>query len=364
MRLLSLNLEDFRNLKTANLSFSGDRIFFLGPNGQGKTNLLEAIGLSANLRSFRKSGMDGLVRENAERSQLFFRFSEDDGEEHEVLLSFRSKAEKVLQVDGEKINRFGDYLGRFPAVTLSSRDFRLIREGPSDRRKWLDLLLSSSNRQYFENLQSFHRALRGRNALLKKGSGDSELAAFEIILSEAAVRLQSDRLKSMPLLARSLEKHYSSLCGGVERASLRYQPDWPEMSSDQMLDRLAEGRERDRIMGMTRRGPHRDDFVFLLDDRDARNYSSEGQQRGMVLAIRLAEYFYLKDALGRIPILLADDVLGELDQERKANFRKLLPPQAQVFATGTEYPSKDEVEMWETFCVSEGTFTKALGDSD
>ena len=84
----------------------------------------------------------------------------------------------------------------------------------------------------------------------------------------------------------------------------------------------------------------------------------------MVLAIRLAEYFYLKDALGRIPILLADDVLGELDQERKANFRKLLPPQAQVFATGTEYPSKDEVEMWETFCVSEGTFTKALGDSD
>ena len=361
MRLLGLNLENFRNLKTANLSFSGDRIFFIGPNGQGKTNLLEAIGLSSNLRSFRKSGMDGLVRENAERSQLFFRFCEDDGEEHEVLLSFRSKAEKVLQVDGEKIKRFGDYLGKFPAVTLSSRDFRLIREGPSDRRKWLDLLLSSSSRQYFENLQTFHRALRGRNALLKKGSGESELLAFEHILSEATVPLQAARKNSIPMLADSLEKHYSFLCGGTEKASLRYHPDWPEMTSEEILNRLAEDRERDRIMGMTRRGPHRDDFVFLLEDRDARNYSSEGQQRGLVLAIRLAEYFYLKDSLRRIPLLLADDVLGELDQERKANFRKLLPPQAQVFATGTEFPSKDEVDMWETFRVSDGTFTKAEG---
>ena len=171
MHISQLTLSHFRSHKYTQLQVESGPVALFGGNGAGKTNLLEAIGLSSNLRSFRKSGMDGLVRENAERSQLFFRFCEDDGEEHEVLLSFRSKAEKVLQVDGEKIKRFGDYLGKFPAVTLSSRDFRLIREGPSDRRKWLDLLLSSSSRQYFENLQTFHRALRGRNALLKKGSG-------------------------------------------------------------------------------------------------------------------------------------------------------------------------------------------------
>ena len=165
MRLLSLNLEDFRNVDNASLTFSGDRVFFLGSNGQGKTNLLEAIGLAGTLRSFRKSGMDGLVREGQSRSQSFYRFLDDNGDEREVFLSFRAKGEKILEVDGERINRLGEHLGNFPFVTLSSRDFRLIREGPADRRKWLDLLLSSSSISYFNHLQGYTRALRERNVL-------------------------------------------------------------------------------------------------------------------------------------------------------------------------------------------------------
>ena len=129
MRLLSLNLEDFRNVTRASLTFSSDRIFFLGSNGQGKTNLLEAIGLAGTLRSFRKSGMDGLVREGQHKSGLLS-FSDDDGNEREVFISFRFKGEKHVEVDGEKIKKLGEYLGNFPSVTLSSRDFRLIREDP------------------------------------------------------------------------------------------------------------------------------------------------------------------------------------------------------------------------------------------
>jgi DNA replication and repair protein RecF len=191
VRLLSLNLEDFRNVANASLTFSGDRVFFLGPNGQGKTNLLEAIGLAGSLRSFRKSGMDGLVREGQSRSQSFYRFLDDNGDEREVFLSFRSKGEKILEVDGERINRLGEHLGQFPAVTLSSRDFRLIREGPADRRKWLDLLLSSSSLEYFNHLQGYTRALRERNALLKREASDGELLAFEQSLATHAVRLYS-----------------------------------------------------------------------------------------------------------------------------------------------------------------------------
>ena len=359
MRLLSLNLEDFRNVANASLTFSGDRVFFLGPNGQGKTNLLEAIGLSGTLRSFRKSGMEGLVREGQSRSQSFYRFLDDNGDEREVFLSFRAKGEKILEVDGERVNRLGEHLGNFPAVTLSSRDFRLIREGPADRRKWLDLLLSSSSLPYFNHLQGYTRALRERNVLLKREASDGELLAFEQSLASHAVQLYSLRLQSLPQISKALSQSYLSLTDETEQADLAYAPDLSIESIEQYLEKLAEERPRDRIMGSTRKGPHRDDFLFRLQKRDARTYASEGQQRGLVLALRLAEFSYLRQALGRIPLILADDVLGELDKLRKANFRKLLPPDAQVFATGTAYPSESESAIWETFEVSEGTFSVA-----
>lgn len=359
MRLLSLNLEDFRNVANASLTFSGDRVFFLGPNGQGKTNLLEAIGLSGTLRSFRKSGMEGLVREGQSRSQSFYRFLDDNGDEREVFLSFRAKGEKILEVDGERVNRLGEHLGNFPAVTLSSRDFRLIREGPADRRKWLDLLLSSSFLPYFNHLQGYTRALRERNVLLKREASDGELLAFEQSLASHAVQLYSLRLQSLPQISKALSQSYLSLTDETEQADLAYAPDLSIESIEQYLEKLAEERPRDRIMGSTRKGPHRDDFLFRLQKRDARTYASEGQQRGLVLALRLAEFSYLRQALGRIPLILADDVLGELDKLRKANFRKLLPPDAQVFATGTAYPSESESAIWETFEVSDGTFSLA-----
>jgi len=168
VQLISINLENFRNIKFAELTFSSSRIFLIGLNAQGKTNLLEAIGLSSNLRSFRKSGMEGLVREDAKLSRLLYNFHHDNKDNIEVFFSFGNKGNKSLEVDGEKIRRFADYLGKFPVVCMSSRDFRLVRDGPSERRKWLDMVLSLSSQNYFNVLQSFHRSLRERNSLLKK----------------------------------------------------------------------------------------------------------------------------------------------------------------------------------------------------
>ena len=167
------------------------------------------------------------------------------------------------------------------------------------------------------------------------------------------------RLQSIPQISKALTESYLSLTDETEQADLAFSPDLSIDSVEEYLGKLAEERARDRIMGSTRKGPHRDDFLFRLQQRDARTYASEGQQRGLVLALRLAEFSYLRKALGRIPLILADDVLGELDKLRKANFRKLLPPDAQVFATGTAYPSESESAIWETFEVSSGTFTLA-----
>jgi DNA replication and repair protein RecF len=352
-------LENFRNIESASLSFEGDRIFMLGPNGQGKTNLLEAIGLSSNLRSFRKSGLDGLVRDGQQQTSLFCRFLNDLGEEREVFLSFRTKGDKHLEVDGEKVSKLGDFLGEFPSVALSSRDLRLIRDGPAERRRWLDLLLSTSSADYFSTLQAFHRALRERNALLKQDGGDQELDAFEQALIPAAVRLRGMRADALPLLSKSLAASYEVLSGGEEEAGVDYRPDISLESEEQYRGRLLSDRTRDRIIGSTRRGPHRDDFTFLLNSRDARTYASEGQQRGLVLALRLSEFSYICDTRKRVPVLLADDVLGELDSARKANFEKLLPSSAQVFASGTSFPPSDQRESWETFRVSSGSFSKS-----
>jgi DNA replication and repair protein RecF len=359
LRLLNFNLENFRNIESANLVFESDRVFLIGPNGQGKTNLLEAIGMSSNLRSFRKSGMDGLVREECDQCRMFFRFSDGKGKDREILLSFRPKGEKSLVVDGEKLSKLGDFLGEFPSVALSSRDFRLVREGPSERRKWLDLLLSTSSTEYFTSVRRYHRALRERNALLKKGGGDRELDAFEQALIPSALLIQKMRIEAIPKLSGLLSKSYADLCAQQEDANLEYKPDLFLESEQEWAKRLVEERAKDRIMGNTRRGPHRDDFNFLMNGRDARSFASEGQHRGLVLALRLAEFFFIRQARDQIPLILADDVLGELDDERKANFKGLLPAEAQVFASGTSFPSPAEANKWETFRVSSGTFLKS-----
>ena len=359
MRLAALNLENFRNIEVASLQFNGDRVFLLGPNGQGKTNLLEAIGLSSSLRSFRKTGTQDMVLEGRDQSRLFYRFEDEEGKDRDTLLSFGLRGPKTLEVDGNKISRLGDFLGEFPSVVLSSRDFRLLRDGPSERRKWLDLLLSSSKQEYFAVLQTFHGALRERNALLRRGGGDREMDAFEQTLIPAAVLLQTMRLEAMPALSAILAESYASLSGAKEEARLEYKPDLLLENEAEWSRRLQEERSRDRVVGNTRRGPHRDDFSVLLDSRDARSFASEGQEKGLVLSLRLAEFSFLREARGKVPILIADDVLGELDAEREANFKKLLAPEAQVFASGTVFPSGEERKDWEVFDVSAGAFEKS-----
>ena len=358
MRLLNVNLENFRNVESASLAFESDRVFFIGPNGQVKTNLLEAIGMSSNLRSFRKYGTDGLVRDESEQCRMFFRFSDGKGQDREILLSFRPKGEKSLLVDGEKLSKLGDFLGQFPSVALSSRDFRLVREGPSERRKWLDLLLSLLQLNTF-NPFSFIIGLARAQCLAQKGGGDRELDAFEQALIPSGLRIQQMRTDALPKLAAFLSQNYAALSSRKEQADLSYKPDLLLQSEQEWAKRLVEERTKDRIMGNTRRGPHRDDFAFLSNGKDARTFASEGQQRGLVLALRFAEFFFVRQVRDQTPLILADDVLGELDDERKANFNKLLPSEAQVFATGTAFPSPGESDKWETFQVSSGTFSKS-----
>lgn len=363
MRLLGINLQNFRNLRSLSLTFATDRVFFLGSNGQGKSNLLEAIGVCSTLRSFRGASSESMVRADEKEVQLYARFLDDYGTEREAMITFATKGTKVVQIDGEQAKRLGDLLGQFPTVCLSSRDFRLVRESPSDRRKWMDLVLSSTSPEYLRALQGYYRSMKERNILLKKGATDGEILAFEHTLSSTAHILQQVRGELFPLINNTFEQSYARLSDNSESAQLSYLPDYQAGNIEEWKSFFNRERFRDRQIGSTRKGPHRDDFSLLLNGRDARHYGSEGQQKGLVLALRLAEFDYLHKKLGMIPILLADDVLGELDAKRRANFRKLLPPSAQTFATGTSYPSNEEKEIWETFQVDSGRFNPLIPET-
>jgi DNA replication and repair protein RecF len=276
---------------------------------------------------------------------------------------------KEVWCDQERITRLGDYVGRFPTVVFSSQDQLLVRGAPSSRRRWLDLTLAATHPEYLAVLQTYHRALSERNSLLRAGrngatattqaSVEGELAAFETQLAPAGARLIALRLEGLAALAEHMKAAYEQLAPAAELAGLVYAPDFDRPDAAALTALWAEGRTRDELLRSTQRGPHRDDFEFLLDGRAAREVASEGQQRCLVLALRLAQVALSQERTGVRPVLLADDVLGELDPERRRRFWSALAPDLQVIATGTTLPDDVVLGRWQVFRVEAGRLSPA-----
>jgi DNA replication and repair protein RecF len=358
MLLRQLTLRHFRNVPLAALAFRGRRQFFVGANGQGKTNLLEAAGFLTALRSFRTSDGRLLIRQGEAEAAIAAEL------EHETLGSGRVTVKlrpdgKELWWGDERVGRLADHLGKFPTVVFSSQDLQLLRGAPAGRRRWLDLTLAAMDATYLVALQTYASALVGRNQLLKRGAGAEakELAAFERILAPAGAELIARRTVGLAALSTAVGSSYARLTGGGEAAALAYLPGSADASPAALLARFESGRARDTQMRTTLVGPHRDDFRIDVAGMDAKDFASEGQQRSAVLSLRLAQAAWFHERSGVRPVLLADDVLGELDGARRGRFWAALDPAAQVIATGTVPPGSDLGE-WQGFSVAGGAFTE------
>jgi DNA replication and repair protein RecF len=357
MRLRKLTLRHFRNVGFAALEFSGRQQFLVGANGQGKTNLLEAAGFLTALRSFRTSDNKLLIGHGEKTAALVCQLEHERFNETQVTIKLNRES-KEIWCDQERITKMADYLGRFPTVVFSSQDIQLVRGSPAGRRRWLDLTLAAVDAGYFRTLQIFTRALAERNALLKTGRPvDAELAAFEQTLAPAAAELIAARVAGVKILGAAVQQFYAQLCDDVEPASLAYEPDFPEPSAEALLARLASGRSRDGQFRTTLVGPHRDDFHFRVKQTGAKDFASEGQQRSLVLALRLAQAKWFHEKSGVRPVLLADDVLGELDPTRRRRFWAAVDHESQMIATGTHLPDA-ELGAWQVFEVSGGGFVE------
>jgi DNA replication and repair protein RecF len=334
MHLAHLRLRDFRNYGRLDVDFLPGFHVILGDNAQGKTNILEAIYLMATLRSFRGVGGAQMIRHG--HAGYFVGGKVVGQGEHEIKI-YWSLRERKLSLNGQPVRRLGDYLGVLRTVVFCTEDLNLIKGTARARRRFLDLLLSQTYSGYLALLQGYAQSLRSRNALLKQRHPDeASLDGFSeqlVKFGSEIVRMRSELLPRISPLARLA---YRRISNDAEELKLEYHP---SVKAD-FARELALGRERDRSYRATLIGPHRDDVRLLLNDRSAAQFGSEGQKRSVAIALKMAQAEYVTGLRGSPPILLIDDVMGELDVKRRSGLLPLLErshqAHGQVFMTCTE----------------------------
>ena len=334
MHLAHLRLRDFRNYARLDADFSPGFHVLLGDNAQGKTNILEAIYLTATLRSFRGVGGAHMVRHGQKGYFVGAKVVGQGG--HEIKM-YWSAAERSLSLDGRPVKKLSDFLGTLRAVVFCTEDLQLVKGTARIRRRFLDLLLTQTHPTYLPLLQRYATALRSRNALLKRHAPDE--AALESFTRELVatggeiIRLRRELVPKLSPLARLA---YRRVSNDVEELRIEY---LPSVKRDFAVE-LAQARRREQTYRATLVGPHRDDLQLLQNDLSAAQFGSEGQKRTLAIALKMAQAEYLTGIHGSPPILLIDDVMGELDVKRRSGFLPLLErsqqSRGQVFMTCTE----------------------------
>lgn len=356
MRIRVCNLENFRNIAAERLRFEGNRVFLHGLNAQGKSNLLEALGLLHAVRSFRTADLRPLVRQGASLARAYYEMDDAGQGAGTVLLELRKAGGREVHVNEARCPTLGDFLARFPCMVLAADDVTVIRGAPAGRRRLLDLHFSSSRPGYYASLRDYYRGLAARNRLLKHGAAAEQLRAHDRPLAEAGARVSLHRREGTEALAPVFREVFNRISGGGDDPGLELRPAAESREAAVLLDAWQRSLERDRLLGATQIGPHRDDWLFRTGGGNAREFASDGQQRNLAIALKLALFQDLRERSTTDPVLLADDVLGELDLQRREAFWRCLPENCQIFATGTSFEADRHPGAWEVFRVTDGRF--------
>lgn len=334
MVIRSLRLRDFRAHEASTLEFAPGLNLLHGPNGAGKTNVLEAIHYCCLGKSFVTSNDQYALRRGASFFEAEAAFSFEQRSDATVRLTYVHGEGKRLTINGAPVERLADAVGRFPVVVISPDDHRLTDGAPEERRRLVDTILCQESSAYLDHLVRYRRALRQRNELLARSRGAPSnvplLEAWDEELVRHGARITLRRLEFFSRFDAFVGEAWRLIERQAEQPTIRYRAFAPTLEADEpaisqaMRDLLRERSATDRERGMTHTGPHRDELIFKLDDLEVRRYASHGQHRTFVLALKLAQFFYLKERLGETPLFLLDDVFDNLDPGRIALFAELL----------------------------------------
>ena len=354
MHLASLELRDFRRYDHVELSFGPGVTVIEGFNGAGKTTLLEAVAWVALGRSFRGVPDATLVRDGGERAIV--RATIEDGARHQTLdAELRAVGRNRVLVNGHPLARTRDRLDLLRVTIFAPDDLALVKAGPGGRRDYLDDLLVVLAPRYEAARADYEKVLRHRNALLKGGArGDdaaTTLDVFDDQLARAGAELVRGRLRLIERLAPEVQRAYERLAGRAAAIRGRYEADWapsgvdPDSADAALRDALARLRPREIERGVTLAGPHRDEWRLLLDGLDTRSHASQGEQRCLALALRLAGHAVCDQTTDVAPVLLLDDVFSELDDRRAHALASALPVAQTLITTATAVPEMVEPEL-------------------
>ncbi len=338
MFLKKLSLINYKNFESQSFEFDSKINCFVGDNGVGKTNVLDAI----YHLSFGKSYFNPIATQNIRHDSDFFvlegDFHKNDRDE-KILCSFKKGMKKVIKRNAKPYEKFSDHIGFLPLVIISPADRDLIIEGSETRRKFMDGVISQSDKVYLQNLIAYNKVLAQRNSLLKyfafNHTFDADtLGIYNSQLHQYGQEIFKKRLAFIESFIPIFQEQYLAISGGREPVNLTYQS---KLLENNLLTLLEEKLEKDKALQYTSTGIHRDDLLFAIDGHPIKKFGSQGQQKSFLIALKLAQFQFIKKQAGTTPLLLLDDIFDKLDETRVAHIIRLVDEDnfGQIFLSDT-----------------------------
>ena len=344
MFIKNIKVENFRNYENELIEFNKNINIIYGNNAQGKTNILEAIFFSAFGKSFRTSKDKQVIMKEKDFFKIHTEFQKKDREGYIDLFLGNDKS---ISVNGVKLNKLSELLGNINIVIFSPEDINLLKDESAVRRKFLDMMISQLRKNYIYNLNNYKKNLEQKNNYLKsRNISDAMLDVYDEKLAEYSENVYQYRNEFIEKIKEKIKEIHSNITD--EDISIVYKTDCE--SKEKCLEKLKKNREKDKYRGFSSVGCHRDDFKILINGDEVDIYGSQGQNRTAILSLKMAELEVINDEIGEYPILLLDDFMSELDQERITNFLKSIN-NIQVIITCTE---KIDLENSTNFYVNNG----------
>ena len=355
MIIKSLELADFRNYDSLHIDFSRGTNILYGDNAQGKTNILEAIYLSATTKSHKGSKDKDIVNFEKEESHIRTYLEKDDIDIR-IDMHLRKNKSKGIAIDGQKIKKAAELLGLLNVVFFSPEDLSIIKNGPSERRRFVDMELCQLDQFYLYNLNHYNKIVNQRNKLLKDMYFNPSLRDTLNIWDSQLISFGSKIIERRQLFINQLNEIifdiHKKLSGGKEDLVIQYEPD---VVIEEYEKSLTINQDRDIKLKQTTTGPHRDDFSFIVGDVDIRKFGSQGQQRTAALSLKLSEIELVKKMTKDNPVLLLDDVLSELDSNRQNYLLSTIGDiQTIITCTGLDEFVNNRFEINKVFHIENG----------
>ncbi len=357
MVLSSLELTNFKLHKQTSLKFSEKLNYIVGGNGQGKTTILEAIYYLCTTKGFGQTNdLDAI---NFESDFFDIRGTFRDVTERNVRVYYRkSERKKKIFLDEKQVFRPADFIGNFPVVTLTLSDHSITSGSPSDRRRFVDSIISQSSGAYLKILLEYNRTLKHRSALLQKikedrsGLSETELDAWDETLVKLGSQIIKHRIAFAVEFDYYVKETYKRIMKEAETPELEYagfaEKIFPETLDDDFIFELKKLRALEIIRTKNLLGPHRDEYNFYLNGKLLKKFGSQGQHKTFQIALRFAQFFYIKDKSGKTPIFLMDDIFGELDSYRSEKIRDFLDEVGQAFITMTDFTKYENLHKFDS----------------